>query len=257
MINYIIEIRNRIFLLFITWVSIIFIGFLYKEILLFLFIKPALYNDLIKYPIFDYFIYTNISEIFTTFFQIILFISNQIFFIYFFYHVLVFISPGLYYFEHWYLKITFVFGIFFSIFSIFILNTFLLPISFQFFLNFQNSFKNKIINFYLEAKLIEYFYFYMNMYYTCIFSFQFFTVLIIFLEYINLNSSIVKNFRKFFYFIFVVFATLVTPPDIFSQIFLSLVVVFIYEFSVICIFLKIQIKKTNLVNNLNLSKYQQ
>lgn len=257
MINYFIEIKNRIFLLFITWVSIVFIGFLYKEVLLFLFIKPALYNDLTKFPVFDYFIYTNVSEIFTAFFHIILFISNQIFFVYFFYHTLIFISPGLYYFEHWYLRTTFTLGIFFLILSIFVLNSFLLPISFKFFFNFQNSFKNKMINFYFEAKLIEYFQFYINLYYTCIFSFQFFTVLIIFLEYININSNTVKNFRKFFYFIFVIFATLITPPDIFSQIFLSLVVVFIYELLVICIFLKIQIKKINLVNSLNLLKFQQ
>lgn len=243
MVNYFLEIKNRLLLLLITWISIIFVGFVYKETLLFVFVKPTFYNSFINSPVFNYFIYTNISEIFTAFFQLIIFMANQIFFACFFYHILVFVTPGLYLFEYNYLKSIFRLGLFFWFISFFALNYFLLPASFYFFFGFQESFKNKIISFYFEAKLTEYFQFYMSLYYICALNFQVFTILIVFLEYINISSTVVKNLRKFLYFFFVIFATLITPPDVFSQICLSLVVIIIYECLLICIFLKIQMKK--------------
>jgi len=234
-IKYYLEIRNRFILILLTWFFSMFVSYFYKETLLFLFIKPIF---LILTPFPFYFFYTNITEIFTTYFKLITFVGNQICFIYLLYHILFFLSPGLYCAEFFYLKLLLIIGIMFWVVSIVILNKFLLPLTLQFFLSFQFALTNKVIDFYFEAKIIEYYQFYITLYYICNFNAQFFTILTVFLNYINGNLIIIKRFRKFLYTIFVVFSTCVVPPDVISQIILSLIIVFFYETLVFSIVLK-------------------
>ena len=98
---YIKEIRNRSCFLIITWISTIIISYSYKEKLLFLCLKPNLqYFETSSF----YFIFTDLTEIFTTYLELCYFITNQFFLIKLIYHIIIFISPGLYKFE--YKKIT-------------------------------------------------------------------------------------------------------------------------------------------------------
>jgi Sec-independent protein secretion pathway component TatC len=96
---YISEIKNRIFLLFLTWISTIFACYFYKEIILF-YILNSTNGNKIEYTVMNYFIFTDVTEIFQIYMQLIFFISNQIILIYFFYHYLIFLSSGLYTFEY-------------------------------------------------------------------------------------------------------------------------------------------------------------
>jgi Sec-independent protein secretion pathway component TatC len=41
--------------------------------------------------------------------------------------------------------------------------------------------------------------------------------------------SLIKAFRKIFHYFFLIFSTLITPPDIFSQLSISLCLTFNYE----------------------------
>lgn len=96
----------------------------------------------------------------------------------------------------------------------------------NFFFNFQ---KAGSINLHFEAKLSEYLNFYIQFYYIFIFYSQIFTLLLFFFNYINANSSLIKKFRKIYYYFFVLFSTFVSPPEIYSQICISLVLIFFYE----------------------------
>jgi Sec-independent protein secretion pathway component TatC len=98
---YILEIKNRFILLFITWLSTILVGYFYKEILLFLFLESEMFlHNEIKI---EYFIYTDIIEVFSVYIQLIFFISFQILVLYILYHSFIFISFGLYFMEYFYL----------------------------------------------------------------------------------------------------------------------------------------------------------
>ena len=96
---YLIEIRNRMFLSFLTWLFIGFVCYFYKEIILF-YILNLINSKHLKSFVFDYFIFTNITEIFQIYIKIIFFISNQIFLIYSFYHLFIFLSSSLYFSEY-------------------------------------------------------------------------------------------------------------------------------------------------------------
>ena len=65
MSKYFIEIRNRLLLLLLTWLSTILISYLYKEILLFSIVQPNIVFNFSNGSTFFYFIFTNVTEIFS------------------------------------------------------------------------------------------------------------------------------------------------------------------------------------------------
>lgn len=242
--KYYLEIRNRFLLLSLTWATTVLVGYLYKEVLLFICIKPCIFNNFIFY-----FVFTDIKEVFSVYLKIVFFFSNQISIFYFMFHVLSFISLGLYNFEYRYFKLVFYLSLFFWFFSCFIFNKVLFPISLQFFLSFQTLTLFKSLNFHFEAKLNEYLEVYLMFYYICAFYCQIFIVLIFFFDFINTNFQLIKRFRKVFYYLFIFFSTLVTPPDVLSQMLLSLCLIFIYEILVFINIFFLLFKKFSLVTN--------
>ena len=233
--KYILEIRNRVFLLVFCWIFSAFISYLYKETLLFLLIKPNFFLDN-STPI--YFIFTNITELLHTYLTLLYFVSNQIFCVSIIYHTVSFLVPGLFFYEYQVIKKVLCFIIIFFLLSIFLLNSTILPTCWNFFLSFQEAIQINTINFYLEAKINEYVNFYINLYYICNLSCQMFIFIIFFLIYIKGNISLIKKFRKSLYLIFVIFATLITPPDITTQLILSVIVISVYEVLIFFILLK-------------------
>nr|UXN44362.1 SecY-independent transporter protein [Haslea karadagensis] len=238
--RYYIEFKSRSLLLIITWVSTILVSYLYKEILLFLMIEPSLnYSNQNML----YFIFTNVTEIFTVYLKIIIFVGNHILIIFTLYHITLFLSLGLYKSE---LKnITFLIQTSFLVFilSVNFFNNILLPLSWSFFLSFQSFSFLKSIDLYFESKLNEYLIFYITSYYLCVTYCQIFVLLISFCKYLKNNLNQIKQNRKIIYFSFLVMSTVLTPPDIISQIVLSLNLIFIYELLVYNLIFQLAIKK--------------
>ena len=237
--KYYLEIKYRIFLLFLNLIFTIFICYIYKEILLFLCLTKI---NLFYHNQIFYFIFTDVKEVFSVFIKLICFISKQICIFYLFFHILSFISLGLYEFEYKYLKFVFYSGMLFWLFWFFLLNQILLPISWNFFLSFQSSTE---FNLYFEAKLNEYLNFYIFLYDFCLLYCQIFLIFIVFINYINTNLDLIKNLRKIFHYCFIIFSTLVTPPDIISQILFSFFIIGVYEMLIILNLLKDFLKVKN------------
>jgi sec-independent protein translocase protein TatC len=232
--KYYLELKNRFILLCCTWFSVLTACYLYKEIILFILIDSSNYfNSLTTKP---YFIFTNVSEIFYVYLELIFFISNQIVMLMLFYHTLMFLSLGLYKFEFLKLRFAFKFFLLTWLISILLLYKFLIPYSWAFFLSFQqNGNATQSIPLFFEAKIVEYFNYFTSSYYVCLINCQFLALLILLLTNISEKLNKIKTFRKLFYFVFVIFSTLTTPPDIISQVILSISLIFAYE---ILIFLK-------------------
>lgn len=233
--KYFLEIKSRVLLILIVWLSIIGVGYLYKEVLLFILIKPSFYsshNSLV------YFISTSITEIFSTYIQLIYFIGNQVTLVFICYHLLLFFSPGLYEFEYKNLKFIYLVGILLWFIAIIFLNKLVLPFSWDFFLSFQSSLNNQTHNLYFEAKIIEYLEFYILMYRICNYNCQFFVLLFIFIDYFKKDLTFVKRFRKLFYFFFFLVATITTPPDVLSQLVIGACSIIICELIMVSIILK-------------------
>ena len=226
MIKYLFEIKNRVSLLVLLWLFVGVVCYYYKEILLFSLIKSfiCLNSDLF------YFIFTNVTEVFFIYFTLISFISFQIACWYLIYNIFVFLSPALFSYEHQYLNFFFKLLTFFFFFSFVLSNYVLIPLTWHFFLSFKPiSFAKSV---YFEAKLSEYLNFYLNVYSFCFVYFQIFLVLFFFLSDIYSKKSFIKikKFRKLYYYFFVIFSTLVSPPEVITQALMSLSLLVAYEF---------------------------
>lgn len=233
LLSYFLEIKNRILLLFITWISTFCICYKYKITLLFFFINPSLVSLQINSA---YFISTNLIEIFYIYVKLSSFISTQITLLFFFYHVLLFTSPGIFYFEYKKLLNIFICINFFWLIIILMLYYVLLPWSWRFFLGFQQISTNQNINIYFEAKLLEYYEFFFSLYYICNVICQIIIVLFLYLINLKENIKFIKIYRKKLFFLFFLIASFITPPDIISQIVISLFIIFLYEIMLFVVF---------------------
>lgn len=229
MSKYFLEIKNRSLLLLLTWFSTVLISYLYKEILLFSVVQPSLILNIGTGSTFFYFIFTNVTEIFSVYLQLVLFLSFQVSALCFFYHIFSFLSPSLFSTEYFYLRFLYktIVGVWF--FSVILLSYILVPLTWSFFLSFQSLTKAYSFNLHFEAKLYEYLSFYIELYYLSVLYCQIFVALFLFLIYTNTNIKIIRKFRKLNYYFFIIFSTLISPPDILSQILISSATILLYE----------------------------
>jgi len=177
--EYILEIKNRILLIATMWISLIVTCFFYKETLLFLSIKPNIY--LYKENLL-YFIATNLTDIFYAYLHLSYFVANQIVILYILYNIFTFLTPALYKLEYKNFKIVLFSIIFLWVLSFFILNLFVLPYCWNFFLSFQTTMVNQAIKVHFEAKITEYVDFYIFLHSICNGSSQLFLFLFLFLD---------------------------------------------------------------------------
>jgi sec-independent protein translocase protein TatC len=237
---YFLELKNRCFLVFLTWLSLILVGYLHKETLLYLIIEKQFYENNNSNSKIYYFIFTDVLEVFSVYLELILFVSLQISFFYFLYHCFIFISSGLYISEYIYLKYVLNTIILLTVFSIIISKSFLIPLMWNFFFKFQVT---SYFTLHFEAKLSEYIHFFIAFYYIFIGYSQIFLLLLLIFNYMISSLDFIKKFRKVYYYFFMVFSTLISPPDVFSQILISIVLIFFYEFVLFFFILKLNLNK--------------
>ena len=160
-------------------------------------------------------------------------------------HFILFINTGLYKFEIYIIKkIILVYKILYM-FSIIFLYYIILPISWNFFFNFQDVIFNNQLNLYFEAKLSEYLNFFVTLNKISNLLSQIFTIVFIYINSIQNYLKFIKEKKKIIFFFLFLITTLITPPDIFSQLILGTFINIIYEiFILITLYLKL-INKVN------------
>jgi sec-independent protein translocase protein TatC len=236
--KYLSEAKNRCTLLIFTWLSCFLVAYFYKETLLFIFVQPQMYHDIGSCSTAFYFIFTDVTEIFSVYIKLITFISTQLTLFYTLHPLFAFFSPAMYYKEYFYLNLVLKIVLLVWCFSVIMLTQILIPLTWKFFLSFQYLTSAKSVNLHFEAKLNEYLIFYISLYYLCVFYCQIFTVLFFLLSHTNANIQIIRKFRKLYYFSFLIFATIISPPDISSQFLLSTAIIFLYEILVFTFLLR-------------------
>lgn len=223
MSKYIIEIKNRITLLLINFITTIVAIYYYKETILFVIMHHYKTTNLN----FFYFIFTNISEILSVYLSLVKFLSFQILILYITYNIFIFLSSAFFEFEYFKIKSILKTVIIVWLTSTILTNYIIIPSSWNFFLSFQKL-NFYFVNFHFEAKLNEFFYFYVYICYMCLFYSEFLFIIYFFFNYKNTSLKI-KKFRKLYYYCFVIFSTFIAV-DITTQIFLSFTIILAYEF---------------------------
>lgn len=238
MLKYFFELRNKFVLLSITFFSTFLICYYYKDVLLFLVTQIQLNDENL------YFIFTDVTELFYTYFRLVFFFSIQITVWYLIYYIFSFLSTALYIKEFNFLSFIFKSGTFFLLASIFLSTYILIPFGWSFFLGFQSQ-----QGFYFEARISEYFEFYSSVYILCLIYCQLFTLIFLFLSDIQQNSLYIKKYRKLYYYLFLLFATLLTPPDLISQGFTTFSMIIVYEIVLFFLIFNFSVATLNLATN--------
>lgn len=182
-------------------------------------------------------------EVFHIYLKISYFISIQITMVFFCFYFLVFISPGLFNFEYKKIWYSWIFCVIIWIIILLYMYKYLLPWSWKFFLSFQHFSSNQNINIYFESKLSEFFNFCFYFFNIIFIIYIIFIILCLYINFLLKNIQLIKNFRKNFYFMFFVIASLITPPDIISQIFVGLTIIIFYEIIILFYFVNNKFKK--------------
>lgn len=227
---YLNEIKHNLYIYCFLFILIFVINYFYYDQILYMLIKPV-----IKFKKIEYFILTTLTEAFITKLHISCFISLTIWLIIISIHIWFFIAPGLYKYENTkILQLFFILIIYNYIVLIIIFNT-IIPYFSEFFLCFyeKNNTSTVLFQTFLEPKLTEYISFILNIF---LYTTLFFQIPIVFTICLQINLLI--KYRKILYIIVLLVATIITPPDVITQILLSLPIYCLIEFS---IFLRILI----------------
>ena len=227
--KYAIEIRNRLLLVLLSWSLCAIVSYYYKETLLFLSLKTLIDNG-IKHEV--YFIATNVTEILLTYVKLSYLTANLASFVIAMYHLLIFLSPGLYLYEQTKLKNIVIKSVVSSSLALILVNKHIIAFCWKFFLSFQNPSDHKSVSLYFEGKICEYIEFYILVCFICVIISQLTVCWLFYLDSVKNKIEFVRSYRKLFYVGFLISATMVTPPDVLSQLLVVSILLVIYELTV-------------------------
>lgn len=136
------------------------------------------------------------------------------------------------------------FSFFIFILIIIIFFVLVLPLIWQFFQN-TNFFleKSSYLSFFQQLQFDKYFLFLKNFFFIIFYFYLF--ILILALISFKFKLNLLLNYRKFFLIINILTATLISPPDVFSQV--CLFFCFIFLFEILCLFFLMLLKYKKLM----------
>lgn len=227
--RYILELKFRLMLIALSVVLASIVSYVYKDTIMFIILAP--------YRIFGfnsiYFIFTDVTEVAFLYLMLVTFVDTHVLLLFSSCQCFIFFSPALFKKEYLFYFMILKVSIFMCCVSLILSSYIIIPFSWKFFIHFQEFLSNKFVPLYFEAKLTTYFMFYISTYYACLIYMNSITVLILFFYYFHANLKTIKKLRKIIYYFLILVSTLLTPPDIFSQIITSLVLICFYELFVI------------------------
>ena len=223
------ELKLRCYYSLLSIIVTFCICYLYSDAIIYLFVNTIL----IKMDS-QRFIFTSLKEIFFMYIKFSflsgIFFSFPVFLIQF----LCFFMNGLYKYE---IKIIFQYIV--LSFLLFIIGFFLgykiiIPNAWTFFLEFENN--NVFFPLHFEAKLNNYLFFIINFLFSIIICLQIPAILFLLISFQFFNNIHFLKNRKLLYIVSILVGTLISSPDIFSQMFIIFNFIIFYEISIFLIF---------------------
>lgn len=229
------------------------IAYYYKRVLFILLtLSLADFNSCFDYS--SSFIYTHPTELLTIHFLSILLVSSILQVPFFFWHILDFIKSSLI--NNEYIK---VFKILISLFLVFLVFnficfTFIFPKLWFFFQSFNNLVnQSENLKFFFELSVQDYFYFVLDFLYFVNIFIGIFYLLLVLIVVFGVEKFI--YWKKLFIFLNIVFATLLSPPDVYSQIVLLFFLTILLEFVLFVFLFLLKLNKMFLIRH-HVKRYQ-
>lgn len=232
--RYFLEIYNRFLILLLAWSLNFIVLYYYKEQIIYLLGQ----HQEVAFP---YFISTSLTEIFFVYLK-----GSSFLALYFAYPILllqlaIFIIPALYKYEYLIIRNFFFLSILLYLCTTIFIYQIFLPYCWKFFSSFQLRAEESLISLHFEARLADYLNFFFETYFLLNLILHLFLVFLFFLYQIRLNT--ILKFRKLFYLSFFVFATLLTPPEVISQVLVGTFFILFFESFLFSLFLSNEYKK--------------
>lgn len=231
---YIKEIKLRLIFICLCFLLNLLTLYHYKEQLIFCLGQHQTSN-------FPHFIATNLPEIFFCVIKFSIHLALYCTFPIIILQIWLFIIPALYKYEYKTLKSFLTLSILLFFASNFLLCTKVLPYCWEFFSGFQLNYQNNSVSVQLEARLYEYLDFFTKTLFSFNLSLNLCTLLGFFL--LKFPLHILAKIRKIIYFLSFITATIITPPDILSQVITGTSLIVMYELFIFSLFLTNQYKK--------------
>lgn len=195
-------------------------------------------HSLFKYMKSQRFIYTNLIEIFNINIKVSLTLAFILIIFIVLIHIYFYFFNALYKFEQVLFKKLLTCNIIIITVIITVFYYYIVPYSWTFFLYYEN---NLLFPLHFEAKLTNYLNFLLIILLNI---FIIFESIFLFISLFIINNKISLNFlrkRKFIYTIFLLLGTLLTPPDVLSQILFLIISIIFYEIFLISIIFYLKI----------------
>lgn len=219
------ELKLRFYYIIFSLLLTIIFCYLYSDSIIYVLVNPIL----IKMSS-QRFIFTSLKEIFFLYlnfsFLMGILLTIPVIIIQF----LFFLLNGLYTYEFKLILKFMVLSVIFFTFGILIGYKLIIPNAWNFFLEFEGN--NNLFPLHFEAKLNNYIFFILNVLLAIIICFQIPVLIFLLLSlHIFKNNFIFKN-RKLMVVICIIIGTFISSPDIFSQLFIILIFILMYEISI-------------------------
>ena len=237
-IDHLRELRNRVLLTFLFLIIAFFFFFYNVDSVSEFLTRPlfSLLNDSSNQRM----IFTGLPEIFVSNLKISLFASFLLSVPFLLIQIFLFSSPALYKKEKKiFIPLISIIPIFFFL-GVLFAYYFLIPIIWSFFLSFEN-FMDTSFPIELESRYSEYMKLTMYLLFASGLSFQFPVLIVLLTKLGFFNTHYLKKNRKYFYVGILIFSAFFTPPDVVSQIGITIPLIIFYESSII--FIKYCFKK--------------
>lgn len=235
--KHLIELKWRFFYICSSILFIFIICYIFKNEFLFLCVKPLILNISFETSL----VYTHLTEMFLVYINISLFFTILYSIPYILYQCWIFTLPALYFEESLELKEILKYFLFFLYFGLFLGYCFFIP----FFWDFLIRYNTNSIQYF--AKISEYIHFITSL----LFYNGFFCLLPLILIILNKLKIqvifIIFNQRLYFYLLFMLFISVISPPEFLTQIILFLLFFLFFELSILFVFLQTKYKNKLLI----------
>jgi sec-independent protein translocase protein TatC len=224
------ELKLRFIYIFVSFFSTFFFSYLYVDILMYLLALPFIRYKSKGFNIFETdFIFTSIFEAFYSYITISFIVSFYIMLPLFIYTILGFIQVGLFLYEKHLLSTLISNILILSVLAIFFIYSIFLPLTFKFFLNFEELIKTPLFTLKLEQKITDYVYLTLSIYVLVILGFQFPLIIYYLLKYECISFFYIKKKRRFFIITFFLLGCLLSTPDLYSLLLITIPLLILFE----------------------------
>ena len=194
----------------------------------------------IQQQIYIYYIYTKITDLLYSYFNLIFIILIIYSLLIICYHFFFFFKPGFYKNEFKQLKTNLLFIIIFYSFFLLFASIYLFPKIYIYFLNY-NQIKSNTLNIFFELNIINFLNFLKFFFLICILCVSILQIYIYILKQTNISFLL---FRKISIIFNIIISTIITPPDFLNQIYVFFFLITIVEILILIkMFLKFYFKQ--------------